>query len=53
MKVRKEVVGWIQNLVDKGILEYEESGGELAVTQGKNYDKAPQHFKNMFESDTL
>lgn len=48
-----KVSRWVQNLVDKGILKYEinPNDGELQVTQGKNYHKAPKSFQLLFESN--
>jgi len=42
---------WVQSLVDKEILEYQinPDDGELEIIRGKNFHKAPKHFRLMFE----
>jgi|APSaa5957512535_1039671.scaffolds.fasta_scaffold00325_19 hypothetical protein len=49
MNQDKQVLSWIQNLVNAKILKYEEINNELVITQGKNYHKAPPEFRSMFE----
>ena len=46
-----KVSKWVQGLVDKKILKYviNPDSGELLVARGKNYHKAPENFRMMFE----
>jgi len=46
-----QVSKWVQSLVDKEILEYQINpiDGELEVIRGKNYHKAPENFRLLFE----
>lgn len=49
----KKVVTWIQNLVEAGYLQYAVVNDELVCIRGPKYDKAPEHFRKLFEGPDI